>query len=99
MTVDQTIEKENRPYTDGEISFVVYEHGIYEDSSVLAGQDKRSFKDSFDSLEEAQEAFPEAHLIEGTTKQNINAMTSHLPDCTPGSYGDPDEAAEYDDEW
>jgi len=40
--------------------FTVYSWGVYERSSVLAGQTKKQFIDNFDELEEAQEAYPEA---------------------------------------
>jgi len=38
----------------------VYEFGIYPRSSVLAGQDMKSFRESYPTLEEAQAAHPEA---------------------------------------
>jgi len=47
--------------------FTVYEISEYEESSVLAGQQRRRFMDTFDTVEEAQRAYPEATLIEGTT--------------------------------
>ena len=91
MTINQTIETQNSSFTSSGVEYAVYEHGTYERGSVLEGQDKRSFKDSFDTLEEAQAAYPKAQAIAGTTKQNIDAMTSHLYDGTCGDYGDPNE--------
>lgn len=44
----------------------VFEYGRYPSYSVLAGQEKRVFLDSFDTLEEAKEAFPEAFVACGT---------------------------------
>ncbi len=38
----------------------VYEYGVYPDSSVLAGQERRSFIDSFPTLAEAKAAYPNA---------------------------------------
>lgn len=47
------------PWRDGE-GFAVYRYGIYPRSSVLAGCERRTFVDAFDTLEEARSAFPEA---------------------------------------
>lgn len=41
-------------------AYGVYRYGTYEDWSVLAGQEKRSSLGTFDTLEEAQAAHPEA---------------------------------------
>ena len=35
-------------------------YGVYPDHSVFAGQESRRFLDSFDTLEEAQAAYPQA---------------------------------------
>jgi hypothetical protein len=43
-----------------EPKYGVYEYGEYEAWSVLAGQEKRSARGQFDTLEAAQEAFPAA---------------------------------------
>lgn len=40
--------------------YTVYEYGVYPRSSVNYGQVSRSFLDSFNTLEEAREAFPGA---------------------------------------
>ncbi len=42
--------------------YSVYKFGIYNRNSVLAGQTFKQFIDNFDSIEEAQDAFPEADL-------------------------------------
>ncbi len=46
----------------GKPQYVVKGVGEYEASSVLAGQSKVTFLDSFDTLDEAKKAFPEAEL-------------------------------------
>jgi hypothetical protein len=38
----------------------VYEYSTYPRSSVLAGQERRVFLDSFETLEQAQAAYPDA---------------------------------------
>jgi hypothetical protein len=40
--------------------YAVYEYGTYPRSSVLAGQMSRTFLDSYDTLEEARAAHPNA---------------------------------------
>jgi hypothetical protein len=46
----------NRP------EYGVYEYGVYPRSSVLSGQTRRVFLDSFQTLAEAQAAYPGAAL-------------------------------------
>jgi hypothetical protein len=73
--------------------FTVYGHSTYGEGSVLEGQDMRCFLDYFDTLEEAQNAFPTAEVIEGSTYQQI-----HIPHSAPDWF-DPDIAGEvWDDE-
>lgn len=73
----------------------VYAHGYYGSSSVLAGRYGRAFLDSFDSLEEAQKAYPDAELS-GNTKW----MVDPDPGPNPPSWFDPSIAGErWDDEW
>lgn len=59
--------------------YSVYGHGEYEESSVLAGQYRRAFLDSFDTLEEAVKAYPQAEVIQGTTC-GLTKMPSLPPD-------------------
>jgi len=73
---DRTIEPE---YDNGHIiGYNVYEHGEYEQSSVLAGQPKRTFVDGFNSLDEAKKAYPDAQVLEHSTKTDIR-----MPDVDP----------------
>jgi hypothetical protein len=58
--------------------FTVYAHGTYPRMSVLAGQSMRTFKGSFETLAEAQAAFPDAVALDGTTYAPPNL--SHLSD-------------------
>jgi hypothetical protein len=48
-------------------SFTVYAHDRYPRHSVLAGQNRRTFIDRFDTLAEAQKEFPAAVHVAGTT--------------------------------
>jgi hypothetical protein len=69
---------------DGEYEFTVKGYGTYERSSVLAGQVKICFVDSFDTLEEAQAEYPEADLSSGMMEpQNT---FDHLPDGPDDGY-------------
>lgn len=60
--------------------WTVYSHDRYPRGSVLEGQDRRTFEDSYDSLELAQAAWPQARVIEGTTWRPIREIVAHLPD-------------------
>lgn len=76
---EQVIEQGGRgaTYCDHE-GFTVYELGTYPRSSVLAGQQSRRWMDHFTTLEEAQKAYPKAHLIGGTSY--APPSLNHLPD-------------------
>ena len=56
----------------------VYRYDTYPRSSVLAGQMRRKWLDSFDTLEEAKEKYPDAPVQYGSGHQPPNL--SHLPD-------------------
>ena len=65
--------------------FVVYGWGEYEASSVLAGQTRKTFIDSFETEEQARAVWPE---LDGDTHiRSANNYTNHLPgedDQVPG---------------
>jgi len=71
---------------EGEERFTVKGYGTYESNSVLAGQTMISFVDSFNSLQEAEEAYPTATL----SNQYLEPINTydHLPD-TPDTDFDP----------
>ena len=73
---DQTIER-GRGETYSSDRWTVYEHGVYDRDSVLSGQSRRSWLDDFDSLEEAQKAYPEAVVCVVST--HSAACLNHLP--------------------
>ena len=56
--------------------WAVYEFGTYPRSSVLAGQAMKSYRDSFDTLEEAQAAYPQANV----GYRSANNTFDHLSD-------------------
>jgi len=58
--------------------FTVYRLDVHPSSSVLAGQQRRTFIDHFDTLADAQRAHPTALAIVGTSYQPPDL--SHLPD-------------------
>ena len=76
----QTIEQGSRgaTYQNDSDTFTVYEISTYPRSSVLAGQQRRQWMDQFESLEEAQAAYPEAELIGGSTYRE--PCLNHLSD-------------------
>ena len=76
MSADQTIER-GRGATYSSDRWTVYEHGVYDRDSVLSGQSRRTWLDDFDSLEEAQKAYPEAVVCACSTYSA--ACLDHLP--------------------
>ena len=78
----QTIEPDEQYWN-------VYEHGRYERGSVLAGQSRRSFIASYESLQEARSAYPKADVIDHSTKLHHNPMPHHAP-----GWFDPADAGE-----
>jgi len=57
--------------------YTVYEHSTYPRSSVLSGQRRRVWLDDFDTLSEAQAAYPNAE-VSGDTYQE--PYLEHLSD-------------------
>ena len=57
-------------------TFSVYEFGVYPNSSVLAGQTRKTFVDMFDTIEEAKASYPDAD--EGY--RDAHNYFGHLPD-------------------
>jgi hypothetical protein len=78
--MDQTIEKAK--YGGG---FSVYEHGEFPASSVMAGQARKSFLEGFNTVEEAQAAYPEA--VEGYREANNTFGHLSGPDTLDGQGG------------
>ena len=58
--------------------FSVYEWGIYERSSVLAGQQRKSFRADFETVVEAVAAYPNADVSDWRIDAGNTAQ--HLPD-------------------
>ena len=69
--MERTIERAK--YGSG---YSVYEFGVYPRSSVLAGQTRKQFIDGFDTLEEAQAAYPDADV----GYRDAHNHFGHLPD-------------------
>jgi hypothetical protein len=68
-------------------NYAVYRHSIYE-SGMLEGEPRREFLDGFDTLEEAQEKYPEAELVHGSTY--VDYVIPHVapPDFDPADAGE-----------
>ena len=84
---DLTIEYSNEYHW-----YTVYEFGVFPRSSVLSGQTMKSFKETFDTVEEAQKAYPNAQVGYRDPMNTFN----HLPgeEMTEGGYNDP-----YENDW
>lgn len=63
--VDQVIEYPSAGATYCREQYGVYEYSTYARSSVLAGQERRVFLDSYETLADAQAAFPRARVGNG----------------------------------
>ena len=76
MKTYQTIELGNGA-TYRNSRYTVYEHSTYPRSSVLAGQRRRVWMDDFETIAEAQAAYPKA-VLSGSTYQK--PVLHHLPE-------------------
>lgn len=75
---DKRIEYPSVGATYRRAEYGVYEYDTYPESSVLAGQERRTFIASYETLEEAQEEHPDAELVGWTGYQP--PYLKHLPD-------------------
>jgi hypothetical protein len=84
MKTRRVIEQGSRgaTYHNDMDTFTVYEIGVYPKSSVLAGQQRRIWLDDFESLKEAQTAYPDA-VISGDTYRE--PYLEHLPGSGNGN--------------
>lgn len=74
---DIRIEFPSRGATYRTNTYGVYRYDTYPDYSVLAGQERRTFLDQFETLQEAQAAYPDAVEAPcGYQPPNLN----HLPE-------------------
>ena len=85
--VELTVHPTSDEYT-GATRWEVYGHGAYEESSVLAGQYRRCYLDSYPTAAEAQAAYPGARL-EGPKPPLREITNLGAPD-----WFDPDVAGE-----
>jgi len=72
--------------------YIVYEFGVYGRNSVLAGQTKKQYIHSFDSLEEAKEAYPNASFGSRSAHNTYSHLPSENDFVAGGAYPD-----DYDD--
>lgn len=78
--LDQRIEFPAQGATYCREEYGVYEYGEYPSSSVLAGQERRSFLASFATLAEAQAAYPNAQRVHGSSYFPERNSVAHLSD-------------------
>lgn len=71
--------------------YAVYQHGVYEEGSVLAGQSRRSFIEKFDTAEEAEAEYPTAQRT-GSTKTPFV-----FPDAPPSDFSPLDAGETWSD--
>jgi hypothetical protein len=87
------------PFIDTHFNgFAVYQHGVYPDHSVLAGQTRRSLVEMYESLDDARANYPDADVLDHSTKVargDSLAEMSGLPACPPGWF----DAADAGESW
>jgi hypothetical protein len=66
--------------------FYVYEHGVYEDSSVLAGRSRRILIEVFPTRQDAELAYPNAVFCEHSTRIPFQKMSDTPPDWFDPTY-------------
>ena len=92
MSIDRTIHGYTiEPAPDGN-GYIVWGHGEYESTSVLAGAPLRQLVESFPTLEEAQAEWPGAEVLDHSTR-----VPYTLPPSPPDWF-DPADAGEQWDE-
>lgn len=79
MFDETVIEYPSAGTTYSRPEYGVYGYGTYPSSSVLAGQQKRVFLGSYETLEEAQTAYPEADWYDSGSGFQPPYL-GHLPD-------------------
>jgi len=67
-----------------ENAVVVYGWGIYPQSSVLAGQESKSWLDQFSSVESALKKYPKAEIMDHSV--DAGNTFNHLPDTEMNAY-------------
>lgn len=82
-----TIEYPSAGATYTRDEYGVYRYDVYPDSSVLAGQERRTFLDSFPTLAEAKAAYP------GARESGCGYRNIEIP-RTPPAWFDPANAGE-----
>ena len=82
-----TIELDGKgeTYFDPSGDVYVYEHGVYDESSVLYGQPRRTFIDQFSTVAEAQKEYPNAEVLEESSY--IDRSLSYLGDMDGVPFG------------
>ena len=96
-----TIEPFHDTFFEG---FAIYGHGVYPESSVLAGQTSRTHLDMGDTLEALRAEWPNAEVIEHSTKpfrfgNESLADLSGLPSSPPGWFDPADAGERWDDDY
>lgn len=83
------IEPERGAEYDHDGEFAMYEYGVYPEGSVLAGQERRRFRDGgFTSAAEAKAAYPEATVAGGSGYREIVIPRTPPPWFDPANAGE-----------
>ena len=74
-------------------TFTVFRDGEYEETSVLAGQYRREHLDNFRTLEAAQEAYPDAELVEYS-----RPLSPNVPDVAWNGFDEGDAGERWEED-
>jgi len=84
--ISYTIEPSRNKWEEDKVE--VIEHGVYPEHSVLAGQARRAYRGTFDTVKDALSEFPDAEVLEHNT-----LATASVPQVAPDWF-DPADAGE-----
>lgn len=83
------------PWRDGE-GFAVYCYGVYPRGSVLAGQERRTFLDVFETISDAKASFPGASVFSSSDREGHAERLSGFIQSLPGE-DDADPTGDWED--
>lgn len=85
---DVRIEFPSRGATYYNEYYGVYKYDVWPSSSVLAGQERRTFIKDFNSIEEAKAEFPDAEVIGHSCYQHVSMFSVAPSDFDPLDAGE-----------
>ena len=85
LTIEPADKEFRKPMESATSGWWVIGHGVYERSSVLAGQNKWARVEHFDDLAEAKKSYPDAEVLDCSTRP-MPGMEAQVPMCPPSDF-------------